>query len=148
MPSFEEILEHQTDEVKPVPLLPQGTYNAVVQGLPERVTSKTGNVGFRFNLLLVAAEDDVDEEELSKFDGQVAGSKVRYEIWMTENPLYFENNLKSFIEHCGIDPRGKSHTANLDETPNSQIRVFLKHEPSQDGQRMFARVGRTLPAED
>ena len=33
----------------------------------------------------------------------------------------------------------------IDESPNAEIMVFINHEPTQDGQRTFARVGRTAP---
>lgn len=148
-PNFSSILHKQADDVKPPPLIPSGTYTAVIVGLPEQVeSSKKKTPGLRFTFRIIAADEDVSQDDLDAFEGGVAGKMIKNDMWMTEDPVYFENNLKSLIQHCGIDLSGKSLGEGLDETPNSQVRIFVKHEPSEDGQRMFAKVGRTLPAED
>lgn len=144
--NFADILNHNADDIKPPPILPQGSYLTVVRGLPEQITSKNGNTGLRFIHQIVAAID-VPEEELAQFENGVAGKTHRHDMWLTEDSIYFENRLKNFLIHCGIDMGGKSLGAGIDEVPNSQVIIIIGHEQSQDGQRMVSKIARTAPAD-
>ncbi len=93
---------------------------------------------------IIAPLDGVDEEALALIDGGVVGKIVKNDLWLTEDSLFM---LKQFLENCGIDMAGKTITAGIDETPNTEVVIFIKHDASEDGERIFAKVGKTAPAE-
>lgn len=145
--NFEDILNQQASDVKPPPLLPVGTYDTVIIGLPEQGKStKKQTDFFKFTHRIIAALDDVDPDELSEaFPEGVAGKEIENTFYVTPKSIFM---LTEFYKNCGIDIEGKTVRACLDDVPNSRVRVHIKHEPSDDGQRMFAKIGRTLPDED
>ena len=55
--------------------------------------------------------------------------------------------LREFLEHCGISPEGKSVNAMIDESTNSEVIVYLKHEPLQGRDGFRAVVAKTAPVE-
>ncbi len=144
-PKFADILDRPADDVKPPPTLPQGPYLTILQGLPEQIeSSKKKTPGLRFLHKIIAPLDGVDEEALALIDGGVVGKIVKNDLWLTEDSLFM---LKQFLENCGIDMSGKTITAGIDETPNTEVVIFIKHDASEDGERIFAKVGKTAPAE-
>jgi hypothetical protein len=142
--SFEDILNTPMDSIKPPPLLPVGSYHTVIKGLPEKGKSKEKQTDFfKFTHRIIAALDDVDPEELeTAFPEGVAGKEIDNSFYITEKSAFM---LTDFLKNCGIT--GLSVREAIDNTPNAEVIIFVKHEPSQDGQRMFARVGRTAPVE-
>ena len=144
-PKFADILDRPADDVKPPPTLPQGPYLTILQGLPEQIeSSKKKTPGLRFLHKIISPLDGVDEEALALIDGGVVGKIVKNDLWLTEDSLFM---LKQFLENCGIDMAGKTITAGIDETPNTEVVIFIKHDASEDGERIFAKVGKTAPAE-
>ena len=142
--SFEDILNTPMDDIKPPALLPVGSYHTVIKGLPEKGKSKEKQTDFfKFTHRIVAALDDVDPEELEEaFPEGVAGKEIDNSFYITEKSAFM---LTDFLKNCGIT--GLSVREAIDNTPNAEVIIFVKHEPSQDGQRMFARVGKTAPVE-
>lgn len=144
-PKFADILDRSADDVKPPPTLPQGPYLTIIQGLPEQIeSSKKKTPGLRFIHKIVAPLDGVDEDALALIEGGVVGKTVKNDLWVTEDSLFM---LKQFLEHCGIEVEGKSMSTSIDETPNREVIIFIKHESSDDGERIFAKIGKTAPAE-
>jgi hypothetical protein len=144
MPNFADILDQPAADVKPPPLLPAGTYQTVIAGLPEAGnSSKKQTPQFKFTHRIVAALDDVDAEELAlAFPEGIQGKEISNTLYLTEKSLFM---LTDMIKNCGIDlSGGKSIRAAIDETPNCEVGIVIKHEPSDDGQRIFARVARTV----
>jgi hypothetical protein len=144
MPNFADILDQPAADVKPPPLLPAGTYHTVIAGLPEAGKSSQKQTDFfKFTHRIVAALDDVDADELAEaFPEGVQGKTIDNTLYLTEKSLFM---LTDMLKNCGIDfSDGKSVRAAIDETPNAEVGVVIKHEPSQDGQRIFARVARTV----
>ena len=145
-PNFASILDESPTEAHDIPLIPQGTYTAVVQGAPRYDKStKKGTEFIEFTLKLIAAEDDVDADELDNIGG--------IEDKSIKATFYYENDyglrgLDLFHQHCGIDlGDGQTRRQRSDDCMNAEVRIFVKHEPSQDGTRMFARFNRSLPME-
>lgn len=144
MVNFAGILDQPAADVKPPPLLPPGTYHTVVQGLPETGQSSRKQTDFlKFTHRIVAALDDVDQDQLAEsFPEGLAGKTIDNTLYLTEKSLFM---LTDFLKNCGIDfSDGKSVRAAVDETPNAEVGIVIKHEPSEDGQRIFARVARTV----
>jgi hypothetical protein len=147
MTNFEDILNQRADEVLPPPVLPVGTYNTIVSGLPEMGQSSKKQTNFyKFSHTITSPGDDVDGDALEEsFPDGVAGKVVANTLYLTDASLFM---LTDFLKNCGIDLTGKSIRACVEEVPNCAVRIQIKHESSDDGQRIFAKVARTLPAED
>jgi len=142
--NFAAILDQPAADVKPPPLIPVGTYHTVLVGLPETgESSKKQTPQLKFTHRIVAALDDVDQDALAEaFPDGVSGKTVENTLYLTEKSLFM---LTDFLKNCGIDfEDGKSVRAAIDETPNAEVGIVIKHEPSDDGQRIFAKVGRTV----
>lgn len=144
-PNFSSILDESPTEVAAPQPMPQGTYVCVVQGVTYDKTTKKGTDYAEFTLRPIAAEADVDEEELEATGG-LDGKTLRATFYLTEDAIY---RLDEFHTHCGLDIQndGLSRRARNDEVINSEVRAFVKHETSQDGTRIFARFNRSLPME-
>lgn len=142
MPNFADILDTPMDAVKPPALLPVGTYHTVIAGLPEQgVSSKKQTPQFTFVHRIVAALDDVDPQELAEaYPEGIQGKEIENTLYITEKSLFM---LTDMLKNCGCDP-AKSVRSAIDDCPNTEVGIVIKHEPSQDGQRIFARVARTV----
>lgn len=143
-PNFASILDEEPTEVAAPTPLPQGTYLTIVAG-PARYDKSTrkGTDFVEFNLRPLEAEEDVDEDDLAAAGG-LDGKTIKATFWLTEDAKFM---LDQFHEHCGIDlSEPASRRQRNDEIVNARVRVFIKHEPSQDGTRIFARFNRSLPA--
>jgi hypothetical protein len=142
--NFADILDQPAADVKPPPLLPVGTYHTVIAGLPETGKSSQKQTDFfKFTHRIVGAMEDVDAEALAEmFPEGIQGKTIDNTLYITEKSLFM---LTDMLKNCGIDfSDGKSIRAAVDEVPNAEVGIVIKHEPSQDGQRIFARVARTV----
>lgn len=146
---FEDILNRNSDDIKPAPVLPQGPYLTIVAGLPEMIkSSKKQTPGVRFIHKIVSHLEGVDEEALATIEGGIVGKEIKNELWVTEASA---NMLKEFLIHCGIDLSGRSMAAALDEVVNKEVIIFIKHEMIGDDPataRTIAKIGRTAPAKE
>ena len=142
--SFEGILSQQADDVKPPPLLPVGTYSTVVAGLPEQGKSSQKQTDFfKFTHRIIAADDDVDQDELAEaFPDGLVGKTIDNTFYITEKSAFM---LVDFVKNCGVETSGKTLAACIDELPNSEVKIFIKHEPVGDTGRFRATIARTLP---
>jgi hypothetical protein len=147
-PNFASILDDSPTEVSRPKPLPAGTFVTRVIGAPRYDKSSKKQTPFvEFQLKLIAAEEDVDEDDLAEAlgDKSIQERVIPYQLYLTEDAVY---RLDEFHEHCGIDLEDEqSRRQRNEEVVNSEVRVVIAHEASQDGQQVFARVRRTLPAE-
>jgi hypothetical protein len=148
MANFQDILNRPADEIKPPVTLPMGSYHTVIVGLPEQGQSSKKKTDYlKFQHKIIAPFDDVDPESIKEFeaDGEtIAGQTVDNTFYITDKSAFM---LKQFVENCGIDLSGKSLAEALDELPNAEVIIHIKHESSEDGTRVFARVGSTARVE-
>jgi len=143
-PNFASILDEAPTEVSAPQPLPQGTYICIVKGVTYDKTTKKGTDYAEFTLQPIAAENDVDPQEL-KDTGGLEGKTIRATFYLTEDAIY---RLDEFHTHCGLDLADvASRKTRNDAVINSEVRAFVKHETSQDGSRIFARFNRSLPME-
>jgi hypothetical protein len=144
MSNFTDILNKPADEIKPMPTLPMGSYHTVVIGLPEQGESSKKKTPFlKFTHKIIAPLSDVDPDAIAEFeaDGEkIAGQDVDNTFYITDKSA---NMLKEFIINCGVDLSGKSMAEGLEEVPNTEVIISIKHETSDDGRRVFAKVGST-----
>lgn len=144
-PNFSSILKTAPSAVERPKPMPQGTYICMVQGLPRFDKSSKKQTEFvEFTLKLLSAGEDVDQEELAALGG-IGDKTIKATYYLTENALW---RLKDFLAHCGMDIEAyESFEAAIEDTPSKQVGVFITHEASQDGESVFARVGRTFVIE-
>ena len=151
-PNFTDVLDTPSTEVAPPKLPPQGTYAAMVKGLYNDGKYSTGTEYSEYTLQLQEAMDDVDPDNLkaalTKANGDVIpitqlSVKARYSH--TEDSLFI---LKQFLDHLQIPDKeddGKVRTIKqrMQDVPGKMLLVHIKHNPSQDGTRMFANIDKT-----
>lgn len=139
MASFEEILKRPAKEVRPPPAFPVGTYHCLVDGPPEPGTSASQKNFLRFKFKIISSMEDVDARAAA--EAQVVGKTVTSDQWLTDAASY---RLVDFLrDDLGIEEGDKSIEEMIFEAPGKQVLVTLRHEPSQDGKRVYHRVDRT-----
>lgn len=147
MPDFSDILNRNVDDIERPKPMPVGTYKTVIKGQPrfDKSTKKqTEFVEFTHNI--VEAADDVDEDSLKEYlNGEkLRGKEIKNVYYLTENSLW---RIKEFLGHCGLDVDGHKLGALIEATPNCEVYLTIRHEPSNDGQAMFARVAGSAAVE-
>jgi hypothetical protein len=151
MANISDILNRPAEDVKPPPTIPAGSYLTIVKGLPEQgESSKKKTPYLRYSYQITAIGPDVDEDEVKAYeaDGEhkIIGSIIKNDYYTTEDALFI---LTGFLEDLEIDfSSGKSVSAAIDESPNREVVVYIKHEPSMDGRRFFAKIAKTAKASD
>lgn len=146
-PTFESILDTPAADIERPAPAPAGTYDFIVKGLPEYGESSQKKTPFaRFTLVFQSAGDDVAEDELAEWigDGTLTEKQMKITFYTTPDAMF---RLTDFLEHCGIDPEGKTVRQMIDETPNCSVRGVVSHRASDDGQQIFAEIRRTMAAE-
>lgn len=143
--NFASILDMPSEGGKRPPPLPAGSYLSVVQGLPKHDKSaKKGTPYVEFTLKLTSALEDVDTDALSEIGG-IGERTVRTTYYLTEGSKW---RLDKFLKDLGLDDANyESRRAMLDDTPNQQVGVAIKHTASQDGQSVYAEVADTFLVE-
>jgi hypothetical protein len=144
-PNFGALLDKAPSEVERPKPLPEGQYLWTIQGLPRYDKSSKKQTEFvEFTLKAQQAGPDVDQDELAAMGG-IADKTTKATYYITEGSLW---RLKEFLDHCGIDVDAcASLREAIDETPNCQVVGFIKHEASNDGESVFARLGKTANAD-
>lgn len=154
MTTFSDILDRAPTEVDRPKPLPSGTYTCVVNGLPEYGESSKKKTPFvRFTLKVLAADDDVDTEALNEWMQKAGGetrsltdATIRDTYYLTEDAVY---RLDGFHQNCGIELEdGVSRRQRNEQTNGCQLKVFIKHRPSEDGTTIFAEIGATAPIDE
>lgn len=156
MSNFSSILDRAPSEIEKPKPLPVGTYTCVVNGLPTYDKSSKKQTDFvRFNLKVLAAGEDVDADDLStwmqKPDGttrSLADTQIRHDLYLTEDAAW---RLKDFLTHLGWDiedSENGSMRQMIEQSAGRQVNVFMRHEASQDGTSVFAKVGSTAAVEE
>ena len=142
-PNFGALLDKAPSDVERPKPMPEGSYLWVIQGMPEYGKSSKKQTEFvAFTLRALQAGPDVDSEELETMGG-IADKSIKAIFYITEGSLY---RLKEFLEHCGI-AEGDSLREMIEDAQNCQIVGYIRHEPSNDGESIFARLGKTAEAD-
>jgi len=144
-PSFASLLDTPGSEIERPKPLPVGTYVCMVQGLPRFDKSSKKQTDFvEFTLKLLEAGEDVDADELKAMGGLI-DKTIKDTYYITESALW---RLKEFLTNCGLDADDDTSLRELiEEAPGKQVGVVIKHEASQDGTSVFARVAKTIAVE-
>lgn len=135
MPDFTEVLNKPAEEIEKPKPKPTGTYQAVVQGMPQQNTRTIQNEEVNilsFSLKAIAAYgEDVDQEALAAAADISTWPPFRREFWLNgEQGVY---GLKQFLENTlDIDPKKKTLSQMCAEAPGKQLLMTLKHRPYQN----------------
>ena len=142
--SFEEILKMPTSEFKQPKPFPTGTYHCMDDGRPEHGQSSQKKTDYlRFKYKIIAAGNTVDAREAA--EQQVVGKSLQQDFYIIDNDVS-KSIIKEFLQNTlGIANPGdaKGIEQMLDDVPNRELLVEVKHEMSQDGKRIFHRVNST-----
>jgi len=149
--NFNDALNVKMEEIERPPLIPVGTYRAVVSKVPSTDTIAKGAYDvLDFILKLVEAQDDVDQDELKAY-GPLTNAAVRHRfLFDTEDKSKFDRtlyNLKRFLEeHLKVE--GGSLKECINNARNQQCLVAVKWRPDKDDPEVqYNEVGRTAPVE-
>lgn len=145
MSNFASILSRPvTDFERPKPM-PQGTYVMVTSGVPRQDKSNKKQTPFvEFTCNVLAAGEDVDAAELAAMGG-IAGKQMKATYYLTDGSTY---RLREFLGHLGLDEAEYATLGEMvEDAPGKQFLATVIHEPSTDGQSIFARIGGTAPVE-
>ena len=152
MSNFADILNKTADTIEKPKPAPVGHYIAIVQGLPEYMVRNTKNGDsqtVQYKLKLLMPKEDVDVSALNDIGGIGSIPTMTLTIWLGTDDQSIENNMwrvKEFVEHCGINPAGKSRKEMCEAAANAQVGVRIKHRPAPDGSQTFADIERTTLA--
>lgn len=136
--SFGAILDTPASDVEKPKPLPQGFYFTTLVGLPKfDKSSKKQTEYVEFTHKIIQAGEDVDQEELQAMGG-IENKTLKSTFYLTENSVW---RLKEFLIACGIEEGTNSLRQMIESTPNCQVGVHVKHEPSGDGTSVFAKPG-------
>jgi hypothetical protein len=153
MVNFADALDTRNDEVEKPPVLPQGTYTWQVTKVPTLSASKSGEWNIvEFPIRAVAAEDDVDEDELQEF-GSLNSAMNRVSFMAPTDPdadgdrkktLY---RMKTFMEKTlRVDvEEGATIREMMDASVNCQFLAQAAWRPSEDGEDMYVDVKNYAP---
>lgn len=128
--SFEDILDVDDDQIDRPKPTPQGSYEGMIDGLPEYGrSSKKGTPFIQWNVKLLGPKEDVNLDDLQAAGG-VNNKWVKVNIWLP-NGKEDRYKIKEFCDKCGI-PQGNLQQR-VDQTPNCRIGVSIKHDIQDDG---------------
>lgn len=153
--NFSNLLSKKADDIKPVPLLPAGTYNAMVKSVayPDRAEWDVIDV----SVSIMSPTEDVDTDELAEYGPLKPGSVVRRISFMfSKDPdrevdnIRSENRLKTFLNvHLGGLLEGKTSISEaLANAINQPCTVVISHQQDRDDKTIIrdnvVRTGKAL----
>lgn len=141
MSNLTDLLNARADEQEKPKPLPVGHYYCVFAGPPEYAKINDKDVA---NLKLVPkqAQQDVDAGVLAE-QGGIGERVLRHTFWLEPENLW---RVKELAETIGIDVAGKTIGQIMGEFQNKGCTVKVKHQPSKDGNELFANVERITAA--
>lgn len=142
--SFQSVLDTPAGDIERPKPAPVGSYVCVVQGQPKiDKSSKKQTEYVEYTLKPLEALDDVDEDALDAWG--IKDKTFRITFYITENSIY---RLKEFLQHCGIEMEDDGSLRQyVAEAAGKQIVAHIIHEPSQDGETIYAKVKNTTAVE-
>jgi len=136
MPSFNEALNMNPEDVKRPPILPRGHYDAAVTDVNfGDISSAKGEwdtVDIQFSI--TGAGEDVDEDLLAEF-GNPNGEKRTLRFMLDRNDQRkFDGGMfrlkKMLLDHLGVE--GSTMKELLDNAKGHACRIEVSHRPNPD----------------
>lgn len=153
MTKFADLLDRKAEDIKQPPLLPAGTYQAMVKKYPEVTELKSDKGAFErltFEMEVVAPYE-VDADAIDEF-GTVQGIPFRYDFIINngedadaararEGTL---NRIKTFLTNLGVFSEGMSLQEALVASVSAGCLVEIGHRPDErDPERFYLNPGKT-----
>jgi hypothetical protein len=153
MVNFNEILNTKSGSIERPPIIPMGTYRAVVTKIPAIDTTGDGKWDTcDFQMKLLSAEEDVDQDDLKAYGGLGPQSVIRHNFMFNkEDEANFKRtlfNLKRFLlEHLQVEGNDDTSLKELlDASVNHQCLVFVNWRADKnDPEIQYAQVRKTAP---
>lgn len=140
--NFSDVLNKKLDTIEKPKPLPVGTYYAAVNGAPEiKPRGQNNTLSAEFKLKVLQPDDDVDADALAEAGGLSKERELRHTLWLTEDALW---RAKQFVENCGVDDTNISLSQALQSCVGCQVKIKVKHVPSQDGSELYANIDKIL----
>jgi hypothetical protein len=148
--AFAPILNKKPSEVKAPPPMPPGTYIWVTKGLPRYDKStKKGTPFAEFTCVCLGATDDVDQDLLEAAGG-IKDKVKKLTFYLTEKAefMFKDFMVNDLLAETEDEDGNEKELAQIaDESGGKQFLGTIVHEPSQDGKRIFDKIGPTAPLE-
>ena len=153
--NFMDALNVKVGDIERPPLIPMGTYRAVVTKIPaidEVGNEEEGWDTIDFVLRLLEPMEDVNPSELEAYGGLTDSSTIIHRFMFPRNDdVGFQRtqfNVKRFcVDHLKIDgAESMPFKQMLNAAANHQCQVFIKWQADRnDNEIQYNRVGKTLP---
>lgn len=155
MVNFADALKTKAGDIERPPLVPIGTYSAIVSKVPTIETIGDGKWDvLDFQMRLQSPGDDVDPEALKEYGGLGAQSVLRRRFMFNkEDESAFKRtlfDLKRFmLDHLKIEGSDSSQLNELiDGSVNHSCLVFIGWRPDKnDPEVVYAEIKKTAPNE-
>ena len=155
MVNFADALNTKAGDIERPPLIPVGTYTAIVSRLPTTETISDGKWDtLDFQLRLQSAGEDVDEEALKEYGGLGPNATLRRRFMFNrEDQAAFNRtlfDLKRFLlEHLKVEGSDSTPLKQLiDSSVNHQCLVFVAWRPDKnDAELVYNEIKKTAPLE-
>jgi len=153
--NFLDTLKTRANEIERPPLIPIGTYTAMVKKVPESGSVSDGKWDtLDFQLQLVSAGEDVDQDDLAKFGGLGGHATVRHRfMFNTEDKAAFDRTLfqlkRFLLDHLKVSGSDDSTLAELiNNSVNTSCLVAIKWRADKnDAETQYAEIQRTAPTD-
>lgn len=157
MTKFADLLDRKAEDIKQPPLIPAGTYQAMVEKYPDLTELKSDKGQFErltFEMKIISAYE-VDEDALGEF-GTVQGVPFRMDFIINngedadaararEGTL---NRIKTFLTNLGVFSDGMSLQEGLMAAVSASCLVEIGHRPDpNDPERFYLDPRRTYAAD-
>lgn len=152
--NFSSILDRKGVEIEKPKPLPVGTYATIIVGQPRYdVSSKKKTEFVELRHKMVQALEDVSQEDLATAltlpDGttkKLQDMELKATFYLTEGAAW---RVKDYLRDLGwgeeLDAEdGPSLREMIESSAGKSVGVYVIHEPSQDGQSVFAKIDKTV----
>lgn len=144
--SFTDILKTKRGDVERPEPQPIGEYLCVVMANPRHDKSKQKQTPFvEFSYKVLEAMESVDDEALTEWLTNKKGDKKKLSEVVIKDTYYITEGsiwrLEDMLKACQLEDEDTSLEQAIPETAGCQLIVTIRHESSQDGSAVFARVG-------
>lgn len=155
MVDFASIADKKPEQVERPPLVPAGSYIALVHSYDiGEVSSEKGNWDrVNFRLAIQSPLDDVDPDDIAAFKGNLQGQMLERTFMFDKNDessfVKTENQLKRFLQdHVGVWKDGEPLKKAMEDAKGQPLMIVVSHRPDKNDPEVFyANVQQTGPAD-
>lgn len=128
--SYKDLLKQRSVDIKPPKPIPSGPYVAQIRNYEFTTRGEKRTECVAFNLTLLEAGDEVDQEELANAAEEVKRAKPQIRKFLTPDSIFILN--KFLLETLGIEQGEKSLEEMLAESINKKVVLVYQQQPAKD----------------